>query len=55
MQGFISDKENTIPAIALDFKKKDKSKPNSERNISNPSLLKTQNGKMVSSNTISLL
>ena len=55
MQGFLSEKENTFSTVALDFKKKDKSKPSSQRNTSNSSLIKTQNGKMVSANTISLL
>jgi hypothetical protein len=55
MQSFLNDKENEVPSIALDFKKKAKSKPNSERTNSSSSLLKAQNAKLVSSNTLSLL
>ena len=29
MQDFLSEKENTFSTVALDFKKKDKSKPSS--------------------------
>lgn len=55
MQGLLNDKENEVPAISLDFKKKPKTKPNSERTNSNSSLLKAQNPKLINSNTISLL
>ena len=55
MQGFLNDKENEIPSITLDFKKKVKSKPNSERTNSSSSLLRAQNAKMICSSTLNLL